>query len=197
MTVAPPADDGPGQRLHHVSDPATGRLMTFPVPRSLSAATRAARVRQLGFPARAADFAASVGLLTPAAPLQASPRATLDSFAGDCSTGTSPPQIWWRLPATFATEFTAGFNMLLGGLPAGPALLSVVFDAWPYQGLVGRVVVDIGALRTEVPVEVAASNTLDIAFMHPGGVVDARVFFRAGMIDFVWTRAAVRRLTSP
>jgi len=56
------------------------------------------------------------------------------------------------------------------------------------------VVVDIGALRTEVPVDVAAAHVLDIAFVHPGGLVDTRVFFRAGMIDFVWTRAALRRL---
>ena len=35
---------------------------------------------------------------------------------------------------------------------------------------------------------------LDIAFVHPGGLVDTRVFFRAGMIDFVWIRAALRRL---
>ena len=60
--------------------------------------------------------------------------------------------------------------------------------------MTGHVVVDIGALRTEVPVDVAASHVLDIAFTHPGGLVDTRVFFRAGMIDFVWTRAALRRL---
>jgi hypothetical protein len=46
------------------------------------------------------------------------------------------------------------------------------------------------------PVDVAAGHVLDIAFAHAGGLVDTRVFFRPGMIDFVWTRAALRRLTA-
>ena len=190
----PPPDDGPGQRVHDVADPATDRLMTFPVPRALTAATRAARLRQLGYAADAAVFATALHELTPKAPFQTSPRAWLDAFDGTYSTGTTVAQVWWRLPATFETTFMAGVYLAFQGLRKGPALLSLVFDAWPYQGMTGHVVVDIGALRTEVPVDVAASHVLDIAFTHPGGLVDTRVFFRAGMIDFVWTRAALRRL---
>ena len=187
-------DDGPEQRVHDVADPATDRLMTFPVPRALTAATRAARLRQLGYTADAAVFATALHELTPKAPFQASPRAWLDAFDGTYSTGTTVPQVWWRLPATFETTFMPGVNLAFQGLRKGPALLSLVFDAWPYQGLTGHVVVDIGALRTEVPVDVAAAHVLDIAVVHPGGLVDTRVFFRPGMIDFVWTRAALRRL---
>ena len=186
--------DGPGQRLHDVADPATDRLLPFPVPGSLSAATRAARLRQLGYAADAAVFATAFQELTPRAPAASSPKAWLDAFDGTYSTGTNPAQVWWRLPATFQTEFTAGVNLSFQGLRAGPALLSWVIDAWPYQGLTGHLVVDIGALRTEVPVDVAARHVLDIAFAHPGGLVDARLFFRAGMIDVVWMRAALRRL---
>lgn len=186
--------DGPDQRVHDVADPATGRLLTFPVPGSLSAATRAARIRQLGYSADAAVFADAFQELTPRAPFQTSPKAWLDAFDGTYSTGTSPPQVWWRLPATFQTTFMAGVNLSFQGLPAGPALLSLVVDAWPYQGLTGHLVVDIGALRTEVAVDAAARHVIDIAIAHPGGLVDARLFFRAGMIDVVWSRAALRRL---
>lgn len=188
--------DAPDGRLHLVADPATGRLLTFPVSGSLSAATRAARLRQLGYAADAAVFASALQELTPRAPFAASPRAWLDAFDGTYSTGIDPAQLWWRLPATFQTEFTAGVNLSFQGLRAGPALLSWVIDAWPYQGLTGTLVVDIGALRTEVPVAAAARHVLDIAFAHPGGLVDARLFFRAGMIDVVWTRAALRKLPS-
>jgi hypothetical protein len=188
--------DAPDGRLHHAADPATDRLLTFPVPGALSAATRAARLRQLGFAADAAVFATALQELTPRAPAAASPKAWLDAFDGTYSTGINPAQVWWRLPATFPTEFMAGVNLSFQGLRAGPAVLSWVIDAWPYQGETGHLVVDIGALRTEVPVAAAARHILDIAFAHPGGLVDARLFFRAGMIDVVWTRAALRRLPS-
>ena len=120
--------------MHDVADPATDRLMTFPVPRALTAATRAARLRQLGYAADAAVFATALHELTPKAPFQASPRAWLDAFDGTYSTGTSVAQVWWRLPATFETTFMAGVNLAFQGLRKGPALLSLVFDAWPYQG---------------------------------------------------------------
>jgi hypothetical protein len=168
--------------------------MTFPVPRSLTAATRAARLRQLGYSADAALFATALHRLTPEAPFQSSPRAWLDAFDGTYSTGTGVAQVWWRLPAMFETTFMPGVNLAFQGLRRGPALLSLVFEAWPYQGRTGHVVVDAGALRTEVPVDVPAGHVLDIAFAHPGGLVDTRVFFRPGMIDVVWTRAALRRL---
>ncbi len=93
-------DDGPGQRLHDVADPATDRLMTFPVPGSLSARTPAARLWRLGYAADAAVFATALAELTPSAPFQASPRAWLDAYDATYSTGTSPPQVWWRLPAS-------------------------------------------------------------------------------------------------
>jgi hypothetical protein len=186
--------DGPPQRVHDVADPATGRLTTFPVPGALSARTRASRVRRLGYAADAAVFATALQELTPSAPFHASPRAWLDAFDGTYSSGASPPQVWWRLPATFETTFMPGVNLSFQGPPAGPALVSWVIDAWPYQGMTGHLVVDIGALRTEVAVSVAARHVLDIAFAHPGGLVDARLFFRAGMIDVLWLRAALRRL---
>ena len=79
--------------MHDVADPATDRLMTFPVPGSLTAATRAARLRQLGYAADAAVFATALHELTPKAPFQASPRAWLDAFDGTYSTGTSVAQV--------------------------------------------------------------------------------------------------------
>ena len=39
---------------------------------------------------------------------------------------------------------------------------------------------------------------IDIAFVHGGGFMDTRIFWRPGMIDFVWKRGAMRRgLTAP
>jgi hypothetical protein len=148
----------------------------------------------LGYGATPAVFATALHELTPRAPHQTSPRAWLDAFDGTYSTGISPPQVWWRLPATFETTFMPGVNLAFQGLRKGPALLSLVFDAWPFQGRIGHVVVDVGALRTEVPADIAAGHMLDIAFVHAGGLVDTRVFFRPGVIDVVWTRAALRRL---
>jgi hypothetical protein len=188
-----PPDDGPGQRIHDVADPATDRLLTFAVPGSLTAATRAARLGQLGYGATAALFATATHRLSPQAPYQATPKAWVDAFGGDWSAGPGVDQVWWRLPSTFPTEFMSGINLNFQGLRKGPALVSLTFQVWPYAGLTGHVVVDIGALRTEVPVDVAAEHVLDIAFVHGGGFFDARIFWRPGILDFVWKRGAVRR----
>ena len=52
-TVGFVRSDGPGQRIHDVADPASGQLNSFPVPGTLSASTRATRIRQLGYGATA------------------------------------------------------------------------------------------------------------------------------------------------
>ena len=74
----------------------------------------------------------------------------------------------------------------------GPAVFSLTFEAWPYQGRTGTVVVDIGAQRTEFPISAPAERTVDIAFVHDGSDhMDARVLFRQGLLDFVFRQASV------
>ncbi len=70
------------------------------------------------------------------------------------SAGPGVDQIWWRLPSSFATEFMPGCNFSVRQLAAGPCVMSLVFEAWPYQGATGVVVVDIGAFRTEFEISV-------------------------------------------
>ena len=72
--------------------------------------------------------------------------------------------------------------------------MSLVFDAWPYQGATGTVVVDIGALRTEFEVSGPVSRTVDIGFAHDGAdPLVSMVFFRAGLIDFVFHSMSLGR----
>lgn len=190
--------DGPGQRIHDVADPASGRLDSFPVPGALSASTRAARIRALGFGATASIFGTASHRLSPQAPYQSNPKAWVDAFGGDWSSGPDSDQVWWRLPATFPTEFMSGINLNFQGSGKGARLVSLTVQTWPFTGMTGFVVVEIGPLRTEVPISVAAEHVIDIAFVHPGGFLDARIFWRPGIFDFVWKRGALRKgLTAP
>ena len=74
--------DVPGQRIHDVADPASGQLNSFPVPGTLSASTRATRIRQLGYGATASIFGTASHRLSPQAPYQANPKAWVDAFEG-------------------------------------------------------------------------------------------------------------------
>lgn len=185
--------DGPGQRIHDVADPAGGRLDSFPVSGTLRASTRAARLRALGYGATASLFGTASHRLSPQAPYQASPKAWVDAFEGTWGAGPGNDQVWWRLPPTFPTEFMSGINLNFQGVGRGARLVSLVVQTWPFQGMTGTVVIDIGALRAEIPISVAAEHVVDIAVVHGGGFMDARIFWRPGMIDFVWKRGAVRR----
>ena len=81
----------------------------------------------------------------------------------------------------------AGCNFSFRQLPAGPSLMSLVFEAWPYQNATGVVVVDIGANRTEIEINTAVARTVDLGFVHDGGdSLTTMVFFRPGLIDFVF-----------
>jgi len=130
--------------------------------------------------------------LTPRAPYQASPEAWLDAFEGIYSTGPGADQIWWRLPSHFATEFTPTTNFTFRGVPSGPALVSLVVEAWPFGSRTGEPVIDIGAHRTEFAISTAVSRTIDIGFVHDGGdPMDVGVLLRAGLIDFVFHSIAL------
>jgi hypothetical protein len=47
-------------------------------------------------------------------------------------------------------------------------LCSLVFEAVPFHGATGVVVIDIGALRTEVEISAPVARTVDIGFFHGG-----------------------------
>ena len=74
-TVGAVLSDGPGQRIHDVADPASGQQCSFPAPGALSAQTRAARIRQLGYGATPSVFGTASHRLSPQAPYQANPKA--------------------------------------------------------------------------------------------------------------------------
>ena len=182
------------RRLHDAVDAATGKIETTPVVRALTPAERVKRLARLGLGADVAVFGKPRYRLTPQKPYQPSPEAWLDAFDGAYSTGPGVDQIWWRLPAAFPTEFMAGCNFSFRQLPAGPAVLSLAFEAWPYQGRTGTVVIDIGAFRTEIPISTAGARTTDIGFVHDGAAtLLTMVFFRPGLIDFVFHSVALGR----
>ena len=88
----------------------------------------------------------------------------------------------------------AGCNFSFARLPAGPAVMSLVFEAWPHQGATGTVVVDIGAGRTEIEISLPVERTVDIGFMHDGAdPLTSMVFFRPGLIDFVFRSMSLGR----
>lgn len=175
------------RRLHDAVDLSSGRIDTKETARPLAAAARAERLADLGFETNPALFDMPMYRLTPQAPYQAAPEAWLDAFDGSYNAGPGVDRIWWRLPSSFPTEFMAGCNFSVRNLPSGPAVLSLVFEAWPYQGATGVVVVDIGAHRTEFEISAPVSRTVDIGFDHDGAdPLTTMVFFRPGLIDFVF-----------
>jgi hypothetical protein len=188
---APPAVE---RRFHDFADLRRGIVETRPVARTLGAATRAKRLARLGFRADASVFGAPTYRLTAQTPYQASPEAWLDIFdAFSYSTGPEGSgQIWWRLPRVFETEFMSGVNCNFATPPTGALVLSLAIEAWPYQGATGVVVVEIGSLRVEVPISTAGARIIDIGFVQQNpDVFDARIFWRPGLIDFVFKSATV------
>jgi hypothetical protein len=186
---APPR---PRQRVHDVADLASGIVLSTSVARAPAAAHRTSRLARLGIRVDLGIFGSPTHRLTPQRPHQAAPEAWLDAFGGDYSSGPASDRVWWRLPATFPTEFMSGINFTFMGVPQGAAVLSLTFEAWPHHGRQGTVVVEIGTRRAEIPVAAPTARTADIAFVHQvAGHVDARVFWRPGIYDFVWTAAAL------
>lgn len=180
------------QRFHDVIDLHRGEVETRPVARTLGAATRAKRLTRLGYHVDASIFAAPIYRLSPRVPYQASPEAWVDAFGGDFSTGPGNEQVWWRLPRFFETEFMSGINVNFAAPPTGPLVLSLAIEAWPYQDATGVVVVEIGALRVETPISVAGARVIDIGFVNDDeGFIDARVFWRPGLYDFVFKSVAL------
>ena len=79
-----------------------------------------------------------------------------------------------------------------------PDLEDDVFEAWPYQGTTGVVVVDIGARRTEIEISAPVARTVDIGFVRDGAADPLRsmIFFRAELINFVPFNVAGRTIMS-
>jgi hypothetical protein len=156
------------------------------------------RLADLGFEAAPSLFLSPIYRLAPRTPYQPAPEAWLDTFDGAYSTGPGADRVWWRLPATFQTEFMAGVNFTVSQLPAGPCVFSLGFEAWPYQGHTGVVVVDIGAFRTEFEISAPVEQTVDIGFEHDGtDPLTTMVFFRPGLIDFVFRSMSLGRTVMP
>ena len=182
------------RRFHDAIDAATGKIDTTTVVRALTPAQRVKRLAGLGLGADVAVFGKPRYRLTPQKPYQPKPEAWLDAFDGTYSAGPGVDQIWWRLPASFPTEFMAGCNFSFRQVPAGPAVLSLAYEAWPYQGRTGTLVIDIGAFRTEISISTAGARTTDIGFDHDGAAtLLTMVFFRPGLIDFAFHSVALGR----
>ena len=174
------------RRLHDAVDLAGGRITTAPVARTLTAATRVTRLARLGFGADPSIFGGPTYRLTPRAPYQPAPEAWLDAYDGTYSTGPGVDQIWWRLPPTFP-QFTPGCNFTFSDLPPGPAVMTLVLEAWPHGGATGELVIDIGARRTEIEISMPVARTVDIGFVHDGDErLVTMVLFRQGLLDVVF-----------
>jgi hypothetical protein len=186
------------RRLHDVVDLASGRIETTVLIKPLTAQARAKKLADLGFVADPSLFAISAYRLTPQTPYQSTPEAWLDAFDGSYNPGPGVDRIWWRLPSSFATEFMAGCNFSFRQVPPGPSVLSLAFEAWPYQGLTGVVVIDIGAQRTEIEIDMPVARMVDIGFVHSGGDYPiTMVFFRPGLIDFVFRSVSLGSTVMP
>jgi hypothetical protein len=182
------------RRLYDAVDLASGRIDTTAVAGSLTTAARVERLAHLGFGADPSVFGSPMYSLSPQTPYQSAPEAWLDAFDGTYNAGPGVDQIWWRLPSSFPTEFIAGCNFSFRSLPTGPCVMSLAFEAWPYQGATGAVVVDIGAGRTEIEISTPVARTVDIGFVHDGSdPLTSMVFFRVGIIDFVFHSMSLGR----
>jgi hypothetical protein len=179
------------RRMHDTIGMAAGKIDSVSAARAPTVALRAKRLAAFGFRLNPAIFGTPTHRLTPQAPYHATPEAWLDAFEGLYMAGPGADQIWWRLPFSFIDQYWPACNFIFRGLAAGPAVLSLSFDVWPVSGKTGYVVVDIGDERTQIAVAAPAVRIVDIGFMHEGGDVDARVFFRPGIYDFVFRSAAL------
>ena len=74
---------------------------------------------QARYGATAAVFGTASHRLSPQAPYQADPGAWVDAFEGSWGAGPGNDQVWWRLPATFPTEFMSGVNLNFQGVGQG------------------------------------------------------------------------------
>jgi len=186
------------KRLHDAVDLKSGKIETTALAGSATPTERVKRLAELGFQADASVIASPIYSLTAQKPYQGAPEAWIDAFDGTYSAGPGVDQIWWRLPFSFPTEFMAGCNFTYRSLPSGPAVFSLTFEAFPFQGESGVVVIDIGADRTEIAIDAPSSRTLDIGFDHDGAdPLTAMVFFRPGLIDFVFHAMSLGSTTMP
>ena len=100
------------RRLHDALDLATGKLATRVLVDALTAEARAKRLADLGFGGDPSVFVTPKYRLTPQ-------EAWLDAFDGTYNAGPGVDQIWWRLPASFPTEFMPGCNFSFRQVPPG------------------------------------------------------------------------------
>jgi hypothetical protein len=154
--------------VHDAVDLATGRVVSRPHRVGLG------DVNVFGTPSHR---------LTPRTPYQASPEGYIDAFDGTYSAGNDT--IWWRVPATF-DNFHATCNATFLGVAAGPRVLSVNVEVWPYTGRTGHIVIFVGQTEVAIPVSTPTARTIDVSFTHDDSdVFTAMIVLQQGIIDFV------------
>jgi hypothetical protein len=184
------APSRPDTWVHDAVDAASGRISSRTIHRSPAVASRVKLLKAVGFHIEAALLSRPRYRLSAQKPYLPSPQTWLDAFDGTYNAGPGVTQIWWRVPSIFRTEFWPTSNLSFVGLPPGPAVLSLRFQAWPQPGATGTVVIDIGAHRTQIPVSAPTDRTLDIGFVHDGAhVLTTMVLLRQGIYDFVFNHA--------
>jgi hypothetical protein len=199
----PALTDGPAglaSWLYDAVDLASGTVHTTPLKRLPPARTRAQHLAAAGFAADLSLLTGPAYRLTPRRPYRAaSPQAWLDAFFdsaatgapddyfGTYGTGQGVNRIWWRVPPNFPTLYWPTTNFSYAGLAAGPAVMTLRFEAYPYQGATGQVVVYVGDQVVQIPITASAARTVDIGFTHNGDhVLVAMVLLEQGIFDYVF-----------
>src|SRR5262245_14620179 len=195
--------DGPAgveSWLYDAVDLASGTIRTTLLKRLPPARTRAQHLAAAGFAADPSVVTGPGYRLTPRKPYRAaSPQAWLDAYFdsatigapddyfGTYGTGQGVNWIWWRVPPNFPTLYWPTTNFSYAGLAAGPAVLSLKFEVYPYPGSTGQIVVFVGDQVAQIPITAPATRTVDIGFVHNGDhVLVAMVALQQGIYDYVF-----------
>ena len=193
--------------LYDAVDLASGTVHTTPLKRLPPARIRAQHLAVAGFAADPATLTGPAYRLTPRKPYRAaSPQAWLDAFFDSAATGAPDDyfgtygvgqavnRIWWRVPPNFPTLYWPTTNFSYAGLAAGPAVMSLRFEAYPYQGATGQVVIYVGDQVAQIPITASGARTVDVGFVHNGGaVLVAMVLLEQGIYDYVFHSVVLHR----
>ena len=82
---------------------------------------------------------------------------------------------------------------LVDHIAAGPRVLTIDVEVWPYAGRTGTIVVFVGDTQAQIPVSSPTARTIDVSFTHDSSdPFTAMVELRQGVYDFVVHEVTLR-----